>query len=90
MNLPEPTKDYLEDLRDEVCARCAAGHAPPCDRLLPLAQLLEALGIDSTGLPCEPPCPCPPGRLAELAGPAAESLERRDRMRQRLFEAWDD
>jgi hypothetical protein len=87
-------REYLEELREEVCRQCAGRPegAPldtPCGLELPLAQLTEALLGASGGQPC-PRCPCPKEKLVVLAEKAAEALEERRRRLERLLEQWND
>ncbi len=88
-------REYLEELREEVCRQCAgrpegATLDTPCGLELPLTQLTEALlGASAAGQPCAR-CPIPKEKLVVLAEKAAEALEERRRRLERLLGQWND
>ncbi|MFO0841456.1 MAG: hypothetical protein U0797_03515 [Gemmataceae bacterium] len=98
--------EYLREIRDEVCSRCAARHAeegecpafgPPCGMELTLAQMVEAIDPAQAGRLADEEkaalaqrCPCPKEELTELVVEASEAVEERRAQRERWIDSWGD
>jgi hypothetical protein len=98
--------DYLNEIRDEVCSRCAARHAddadclvfgPPCGMELTLIQLIETIDPVQAGRLADEDkqaqlmrCPCPREEMADLVVEASEAVEQGRQRRSRLAEWWND
>ena len=90
-------KGFLEEVRVEVCARCACKRGDtlcgtqgtPCGQELPLAQLVDAVQ-DPAGPPRTGYCSCPPEELSDLAAEVTRDLEERQDRRNRQLDLWAD